>query len=807
MELKTMNRQKKQAAMISPSGLARAPLTSAVLLALSPAYAQQPVGLEEVVVTAQKRTESLQDVPISIQAIGNEQLEELHIQNFADYMKYLPSVSFQGYGPGFSVAYFRGVASGENANHSGPQPTVGMYLDEQPVTTIQGAVDVHLYDVARVEALAGPQGTLYGASSEAGTIRIITNKPDPSGFAAGYDIEGNSMMGNGGEGYVVEGFANIPVGENAAVRLVGWYKDDAGYIKNVAGTRTFTTSGGCMSNTSPAPPGCTTTFNLARDDYESYETYGARAALGINLNDNWTITPSLLAQKSTGNGTNSYDPNVGDLQVLRFYPETYEDKFLQAALTVEGKIGNFDVVYAGAYLKRDDIVNADYHEYAYFYDQLPTYDGACCVGLYWTDDAGVPLDNPSQFIHGTDGYTRQSHELRISSPQDRRVRFVAGAFYQSQDHDIFQNYQINGLGDSISVTNWPDTIWLTNQLREDKDWAIFGEVSFDITDKLTLTGGARHYDTESSLKGFFGFGAGYSSNYGEALCFSTEQFRGSPCVNLDDSISDSGQIVKLNVSYHINDDAMVYATYSEGFRPGGINRNNAPPNPPHYKPDTLTNYEIGWKSAWAGNRLRFNGAIFLEDWQDVQFSFLPPNGSGLTIIRNAGSAEIRGIEADLAWAATNKLTFSGGVSLIDAKMTSDYIPDPAEPPEAFDGDKLPVTPKFKGNLTARYEFNLGQFESYVQGAMVYNGKAWADLTRADRAVLGEQDSYTIADFSAGVVKGRYSVDLFLNNAFDERAEIFKWAACEMSVCGPGNPHVVINRPRTVGLRFSQKFGN
>ena len=148
-------------------------------------------------------------------------------------MKFLPSVSYQTLGPGFAQVYMRGVASGGDGNHSGPLPSVGIYLDEQPITTIQGALDVHLYDIARVEALAGPQGTLYGASSQAGTIRIITNKPDPSGFAAGYDLEGNTVD-DGGIGYVAEGFVNIPLSDSAAIRLVGWDKHDAGYIDNVA---------------------------------------------------------------------------------------------------------------------------------------------------------------------------------------------------------------------------------------------------------------------------------------------------------------------------------------------------------------------------------------------------------------------------------------------------------------------------------------------------------------------------------------------------------------------------------------------
>lgn len=794
-----MQRSKKRKSKVSQSVVVRAPLASAVLLALSPAYAQEPNQLDEVVVTAQKREESLQNVPLSIQAIGTEKLEELHIQSFGDYIKFLPSVSYQTFGPGFGVAYFRGVASGENSNHSGPQPTVGMYLDEQPITTIQGAVDLHMYDIARVEALAGPQGTLYGASSEAGTIRIITNKPDPSGFQAGYGLEVNSVS-NGGEGYVVEGFTNIPLGQSAAIRLVGWYKDEPGYIKNVAGTRTFPTSGGCITNQDPAPPGCTTAFNRVQDEYNYAETYGARVALGINLNDNWTVTPSVLAQKTTTNGNFAYDPKAGDLKIIRYYPENSEDKFLQAALTVEGKIGNFDLVYAGAYLKRDDYVNSDYSDYAYFYD-------TCCgYGSSWVDDSGVPLADPSQYITGSDYYKRQSHELRLSTPQDQRVRFVAGLFYQDQEHDIYQRYWINELGSGIEVTGLPDTIWLTDQHRTDTDSALFGEVSFDITDQLTVTGGTRWYDTESTLKGFFGFSGNYSSNYGEFFCGAPSTwvpFNDAPCTNLDDKVNDSGNINKVNISYRVNDDALVYATYSEGFRPGGINRNGTVPP---YRPDFLTNYELGWKTAWAGNRLRFNGAIFMEDWDNVQFSFLPPSGSGLTVIRNAGSAEIRGIEADFAWAATDNLMLSGGLSLIDAELTDDYVPDPTGPPTALDGDQLPVTPKFKGNLTARYRFTLGQFESFVQGAVVHNGSSWADLQQSDRDALGEQDSYTIADLSAGIARNYYSFELYVSNAFDERADLYKYAQCATSVCGV-NPYIITNQPRTIGLRFSRKFGD
>lgn len=780
----------------------RVPLASAIsaiLAGVPAAYAQdqqeETTTLGTVTVTAQKRTENLQDVPLSITTFGNEQLEQLHINDFDDYIKYLPSVTFTSIGPGFSVAYFRGVASGENNNHSGPQPTVGMYLDEQPITTIQGALDIHLYDIARVESLAGPQGTLYGASSMAGTIRIITNKPDSGAFDAGYSLEANSVDG-GTEGYIAEGFVNIPLGERAAVRLVGWYREDAGFIDNVPATRTFPTSGGCISNFNPPAPGCVASPTLAEEDYNDVETYGARAALRIDLSDNWSITPSVMAQDQKTNGIFAENPGRDDLGTARFYPDESGDKWLQAALTVEGKLGNFDLTYAGAYLKRDDFVNSDYSDYSYFYDVQSGY------GAYWYDDLGNPLPDPSQYINGTDYYKRQSHEIRLTSPQDQRFRFVTGLFYQTQSHDIYQNYQINNLGTPLEVSGWPDTIWLTNQERKDEDYAFFGELTFDITDALSVTGGFRTYEAKSELKGFFGFSSAYSDNYGEDLCFSAEQFRGSPCVNLDDNVSESGTVPKVNLTYKITDDKMVYLTYSEGFRPGGINRNGTVPP---YDSDTLTNYEIGWKTTWAGNSLRLNGAAFYEEWDDIQFSFLPPSGSGLTVIRNAGAAEIKGVEADLTWAATDGLLISGGLAFIQSELSEDYVPDPAEPPEAFAGDELPLTPEFKGNLMARYTFDVGSAEAYVQGAVVYQGSSFSDLIRVDRQTLGEQPSYTIADFTAGFDLNSISLELYVNNAFDERARVYTFAACATGVCGPDNPYYAINQPRTIGLQFGQKF--
>ncbi|HEX6571382.1 MAG TPA: TonB-dependent receptor [Steroidobacteraceae bacterium] len=807
-------RLKQTQASILRRGL---PVASGLIAAVPVAYAQQSTtagGLEEIIVTAQKREESLQNVPLSIQAIDSTKLEQLQVKEFTDYVKYMPSVSYTSLGPGFSLPYFRGVASGENNNHSGPQPSVGMYLDEQPITTIQGALDIHMYDIARVEALAGPQGTLYGASSQAGTIRIITNKPDPSAFASGYGLEVNSVE-HGGMGYVAEGFVNLPISNSAAVRLVGWARHDAGYIDNVAAERVYQSTGACISNRKNPPAGCVSTQEHPEDDFNDVDTYGARAALKIDLNDNWSVTPQVMGQKQEAKGAFWFDAGLDELEIAHFYPDTSEDKFVQGALTVEGRIGNFDLVYAGAYLKREDEVDADYSDYTFWYDECCSY-----VGLYWGDSVGDPLPDPSQYIDGSDAYKRWSHELRISSPREARVRFVGGLFYQDQEHEIFQNYQVTGLGGylsdgeffSIVDPNWPNTLWLTNQLRKDEDKAVFGELSFDFTEQLTATVGARYFETENSIRGFFGFmSENYSSNYGVAKCEGVPQpanpYKGSPCENINDSIDDSGSVFKGNLTYRFTDDKLMYATYSEGFRPGGINRNNTVEP---YKPDYLYNYEIGWKTTWLDNTLRFNGAIFHEKWDDIQYSFLPPGGSGLTVIRNAGGAEIDGIEADLTWAAPFEgLTVSGGFSWLDAKMTDDYVPgrddDPPNlTPEAFEGDRLPVTPEFKANLTARFQFDLGGRSSFAQAGAVYNSDTYSDLTRFDRETVGKNPSYTLVDLSTGMNFGSLAVELYVNNVFDEIGQNSAFVGCATDTCGP-QPYYAPAQPRTIGLKISQEF--
>jgi outer membrane receptor protein involved in Fe transport len=266
----------------------------------------------------------------------------------------------------------------------------------------------------------------------------------------------------------------------------------------------------------------------------------------------------------------------------------------------------------------------------------------------------------------------------------------------------------------------------------------------------------------------------------------------------------------VNLAYKFDEDRMIYATYSEGFRPGGVNRRGTFPP---YKADYLTNYEAGWKTTWAGGTVRFNGALFIEEWDDFQYSYLGENG--LTNVRNAGKAKIDGVEAYVDWAAMPGLLLTAGATWLDPKLTEDFCQaideDPcSEANLAPDGTQLPVTPTFKGNLIARYTFEMGAYETTLQGSYVYQNDVEAELLPSNRQYSGKQAAFGVADFSGAMKRGPYSLTLFINNAFDERADLYKYQECATQVCGleVGHPYTTYtgtNQPRTFGLIFRQEF--
>jgi iron complex outermembrane receptor protein len=828
---------------------------SAILAGVPAAHAATETEtntLEEVVVTAQKRTENLQNVPISIEVLSGAQLEQLDVTGLDGYVKYSPSIAYsrgQGQGgngqPGSSHIYMRGVVSGANENHSGSQPSVGTYLDEQPVTTIDGTPDVHLYDIQRIEVLEGPQGTLYGASSQAGTVRIITNKPDPTHFSASYDVQANKVS-HGGTGYEVEAYANLPISSAAAIRLVGYYDKEAGYIDNVAGsnpsacivngTRTFPTWAGTPSPYPACPPsapigaGAISNAAYRSNNYNTVESKGGRAALKFDINDSWSVTPSAMAQSLKANGFFGYDPAVGDLQVVHFGPETSDDTFTQAALTVEGKFSNFDLTYAGAFMKRDTHSIADYSDYSEFYDRI------FGSGAYWVDHAGKPI-MPQELVVTKGYFQKWSHELRLSTPQDLPVRATVGVFVERQQHRIWEQYVMpgygftnpygslnsstpnpDGLDQNQSIPTLANTIWLTDETRIDRDRAVFAQATWDITSHWSVNGGLRYFTYDNTLEGFYGYAKNYPFTSGEKICFAPPTAPFSPCTDLEKRVSGSGNVPRGNLTYKIDPDKLVYATFSKGFRPGGVNR-TAAANIGPYQADFLKNYEIGWKTQWFDHRLRWNGAVFWEDWKNFQFSFLGPNS--VTIIENGGNARIKGVENEIEWAATNNLTLSTSFTFLDPVLTKDYCGSatvtscpnqqnsevfgpPLIGPLAPKGTNLPITPKFKGNIIARYNFDeVAGWKPFGQASFVYQSRSTSALKLDQAKTIGVQPAYGLVDLMGGVQLNQITIQLLVTNVTDRRAQLTRFV--QTNPDHDNQPYIIPTQPRTIAIQFGQKF--
>ena len=316
---------------------------------------------------------------------------------------------------------------------------------------------------------------------EAGVLRIITNKPDPRKVEGGIDVEGN-VFTDGNAGGKVEGFYNQPLTNNLAVRAVGYYEKDGGYIDNPPATRVFPVSGIAQHTT-------------GQNNFNPVEKYGGRVALRWDLAPNWTLTPTVFAQETIAHGVFGYEPQFGDLKVQQFSPDRSRDRFYQAAATLTGKVGNFDVTYAGAYMEREINSVTDYSDYSYFYDKL------FGSGAFIADKNGN-LINPAQQVIGHDRFSKLSHELRIASPASERLRGIAGLFYERQTHNISQLYNIQNFpadgtevpGNYASVPGYPGDIWVTKQYRVDRDYAAFADGSFDlIRDRLILSGGIRGF--------------------------------------------------------------------------------------------------------------------------------------------------------------------------------------------------------------------------------------------------------------------------------------------------------------------------
>ena len=780
-------------------------LATTMLAAPQAGFAQEtPQAAEEeatggdIVVTANRREENLQDVPISIIALGEAKLKNAQVASFDDYAKLLPSVSFQSLGPSQSQIFFRGVSAGGDGLHIGPLPTSSLYVDEIPVTTIAGTVDFHVYDIARVEALAGPQGTLFGASSLSGTLRIITNQPKLDTFEGSIDVEGNKF-GKGDFGGQVEGMLNLPINDKMALRVVGFYTKAGGYIDNIPGTRTFTLDDG--------DPTTNLTVNnaaLVENDYNDVETHGGRAALKIDLDEDWTVAPQIFYQNQVSNGGFLYDPRKGDLKVTDYLPSRNKDRWYQAALTIQGKLSDWDVTYAGGYFERKTDNLSDYSYYSVAYDSYGSY------ATFYPLANGTFLDPTQNSILG-DKYTKLTNELRVSSPTENRFRLTAGLFMQRQTDNIRADYEVQGVKAAVGplflspftgILNG-NSVFHTRIERIDRDYAMFAQSEFDILPNLTAIAGIRGFIAKNTISGF----SGTTGSLNPATCLpSTATDVG--CANVKKKNVESGVIWKGGLKWQASDDLMIYGTASRGYRPGGNNR-RAGVNP--FTSDTLDNFEIGSK-AHIG-RVYFNAAVFYEKWKDLQFGLVPLGQNGVTNTYNAGDARIYGIEGDIS-ARFGGLILSASGTYVDAQLTTDFcqvdpvtrniVCVPGNPPAAAKGTRLPVQPRFKGNATARYEFPVSNATGFFQGAVFHQGGTRSFLTDADFAAVGGTRGFATVDFSAGLKWASWRIEAYIQNAFDKRGALSLNTACATQICGQFS-RVYPVKPQIVGIKAGVDF--
>ena len=861
--------------------------------------------MEEVIVTATKREESMQDIPASITALQTDALEELRIGTFQDYIMFLPNVVAQGTGPGQNELFIRGAATSQTvltlSSVQGLQPSVALYLDEQPVAMQGRNLDVYATDLKRIEVLPGPQGTLFGASSQAGTVRLITNKPDHTGFQAGFDVSYSTTSG-GEPSNSIEAYINVPVTESFAVRIAAYNDRQGGWIDNVlndpanggwngSAVVIDRISGGPLPDPEnqliPAPRN----DQFVEQDFNDATYAGLRVGASYFINDNWELLLQHTQQSLDTEGVWAYDPNLpGDSSVNRFAPDNNEDDFGLTTWTLKGRLAMLDVVYTGGYLNRDVNSSVDYTWYT---------NGGLFSAYYVCYPGNGTYDecfDPQKFYQEDTENSRTTHEFRIVTPSSNSWRATAGVFYDDQElastgffkiastaSPYFQDLSrtlVGGGGTTGTRTGggpFPSEISFVNDVtRTTEQLAVFGQFEYDLTERMTVTLGARWYDIDDEYKGatttvnvtnqLAALGDGslsalqdhFGAGQGQAV-FDAIQAGQLDVSDLNDNgvLNQSDTIIRVSLDYAVNDDVLLFGTYSQGFRPPVTNRVGATLAnvqsgpfegfrvPVSSSTDDLDNYELGVKADFLDNTLRLNATYFHSEITDLQTSrFDPTNISFLWFADNVGDAEISGIDADFIWLPSDNLTISGAFSVLDTEITrlNDELVGIAAPV----GSDLPFAADFSGNLRARYDFEIDSIGDlpglmgYFTGAVAYTGESVSGvkmdayvaedtlqrvfqvsgsglkIRREADAFLGAaagtellnetgvpggrfvQGGYTIANLAFGVVKDSWSAELFVDNATDEGGAVYVDAQ-------NFTPKVVTNRPRTIGLRLSYDF--
>lgn len=743
----------------------------------------QAAELEEIVVTATKRSESLQTVPLSVAAISGASIERSGIQDFEDIAKSVPSLSFKSAGPGRTKLNIRGISAS-----TGFSPTVAYYIDEQPIASIssgstssfaQTIVSPKLFDLERIEVLRGPQGTIYGSSAQGGTVRLITGQPTIGETYA--KVAGElSDTDEGGTNFTLNGLANLSLGDSAALRIVASTTDNDGFIDRFVNGQ------------------------LVDDNVNTEETTSVRAALRFQINDSSYIQPAIFSQKTEQDGKPNFDAtpgNSGSLRQNRDFDlaETFEDEFTLSSIVYNKDFDNMNLLVNVSNIDREVTNVENVSQPLSVALGLPIFEANAADELVELDDT--------------------TYEVRLSSTSSSNLQWVAGLYRKEVEIDagyrLVRGTQptLNAIGAGVfdGIANVQDT-------REFEESAIFGEINWTFSDQWDLTFGLRYLETEFSQS---------QINYGLAFGTPTE----SLAVPVASSIEDDTVNYRVTLAYQYDDASQVYLTTSDATRPGGGNRtlprSTDPVNTvgfacnndlnelgitsgsvPTFDSDTVTNLELGWKSDIT-DALRVNAAIYRIEWDDVQQLVNTSSVCGNNFTSNLGEAESTGLELEVTAALTEQFTLTAGLGLTEAEFTNtvslggsniitagDRLADVPETTFSLSGDY--IWPTAKGEIFALASIN------YVDEVLERAGQVDTNVSVSGIVQGNVRPSYTLVDARIGYTSAsNWEIALFADNLTNEEA-FFSFQDVIAVPTGTFD-RTVRNRPRTIGVSFKYDF--
>jgi outer membrane receptor protein involved in Fe transport len=703
--------------------------------------------LEEVVVTARRWSTSLQEAPVSVSALSGQTLDSSRSHDIADWFGRVPGLVYADDGWGGHRTILRGITSGATFE---PRPLSAWYLDDVPMMTQSGNVTSvgaigapHPYavDLARIEVLRGPQGTLFGASALGGIVRQITNLPELDSYD-GWMAAGFSSTDHGGTNGEVSAALNVPIAaQRAALRLVGYHHANEGFIDNVA---------------------------RSIDDIDESETTGGRLSLLWRVAPNLDMVLRVFGQKRAIEAISTTDVAAGAYEQIRLVPEQDSETWEVYSLSVDWELPRVQLTSVTSYIDRQPRL---------------TFDGTNGTEPY----LGFVFPTGNDY---NDGIREFVQEIRATSAAGDRLSWVAGGYYDTVDRATHQQWISPGFdeatGGAAVSYGYPDSPWHADYYSYFRQRALFGEMTYELSPVWRIAAGARWFEFTERL-----------DQYVSGLIVEGQD-------EAHGNYRESGVTPRLGIEFRPSDFAFVYFNAAQGFRPGGVNEITAAnleacqqdldelglDFAPSFKSDSLWNFELGARTRWLDDRLEMSVALYHIDWKDMQtLQILPTCGYG--IVGNAGGAASRGTELELTWLANDSLTVALTAAYVDARIDEDV---PTLAAEA--GQRIPTVPQWSASARLRQEIGVAsEITAFWQAEIQYGGETWNSWNRSRRV---EVDSRDVVHLRAGASFGRWELEVFAENAFDERGVLFD----NRDFLGEWQSLI---RPRTVGMRARVRF--